>query len=110
VAADIAVSRAGAMATAELLNHALPAVLVPLPTAAADHQTRNAKALVAAGAAVLAPEEGLSGRELWDHVTRLALDADLRRAMAAAARARAHPHAAREIAGHIATLLPRRAA
>ncbi|NJD20892.1 MAG: UDP-N-acetylglucosamine--N-acetylmuramyl-(pentapeptide) pyrophosphoryl-undecaprenol N-acetylglucosamine transferase [Gemmatimonadetes bacterium] len=110
VAADIAVSRAGAMATAELLNHGLPAVLVPLPPAAADHQTRNAKALVAAGAAVLATEDGLSEKGLWGHVTRLALDADLRRSMAAAARARAHPHAAREIAGHIATLLPRRAA
>jgi UDP-N-acetylglucosamine--N-acetylmuramyl-(pentapeptide) pyrophosphoryl-undecaprenol N-acetylglucosamine transferase len=110
LAADLAVSRAGAMATAELLNHALPVVLVPLPTAAADHQTKNAEALVAAGAAVLAPEEGLSGSGLWAHVTRLAGDPALRRAMAAAALERARPHAAREIARHIATLLPRRAA
>jgi len=110
VAADLAVSRAGAMATAELLNHGLPAVLVPLPTAAADHQTKNATALVAAGAAVLAPEEGLSGSGLWSHVTRLADDPALRGAMGAAALKRARPHAAREIAGHIATLLPRRAA
>jgi UDP-N-acetylglucosamine--N-acetylmuramyl-(pentapeptide) pyrophosphoryl-undecaprenol N-acetylglucosamine transferase len=110
VAADLAVSRAGAMATAELLNHGLPAVLVPLPTAAADHQTKNAAALVAAGAAVLAPEAGLTGDALWSHVARLAGDPALRRDMAAAARERARPHAAHDIAGHIATLLPRRAA
>lgn len=110
VAADLAVSRAGAMATAELLNHALPAILVPLPTAAADHQTKNAQALVAAGAAVMALEEGLTGAALWSHVTRLATDPALRRAMAAAALERARPEAAREIARQIATLLPRRAA
>lgn len=110
VAADLAVSRAGAMATAELLNAGLPAVLVPLPTAAADHQTRNAAALVAAGAALLAPEDGLTGGALWTHVVRLAHDPALRARMAEAARARALPRAALEIAAHIATLLPRRAA
>ena len=108
--ADLAVSRAGAMATAELLNHGVPAILVPLPTAAADHQTRNALALAAAGAAVVAPEDGLSGGALWRQVERLAGDEDTRAAMADAARSRAHPHAAREIAGEIAHLLPRRAA
>jgi UDP-N-acetylglucosamine--N-acetylmuramyl-(pentapeptide) pyrophosphoryl-undecaprenol N-acetylglucosamine transferase len=110
VAADLALSRAGAMATAELLNHGLPAILVPLPTAAADHQTRNAEALAAAGAAVLVPEAGLTGASLWAHVLRLAGDAPLRSAMTAAAAGRARPHAARDIAGHIASLLPRRAA
>jgi UDP-N-acetylglucosamine--N-acetylmuramyl-(pentapeptide) pyrophosphoryl-undecaprenol N-acetylglucosamine transferase len=83
---------------------------VPLPTAAADHQTKNAAALVAAGAAVMAPEQGLSGSGLWTHVTRLAGDPGLRAAMGAAALQRARPHAARDIAGHIATLLPKRAA
>jgi len=106
VAADLAVSRAGAMATAELLNHRLPAVLVPLPTAAADHQTKNAQALAQAGAAVLAPEAGLTGAALWAHVARLASDGNARAAMAAAAGARARPGAARDIARDIASLLP----
>ncbi len=109
-AADLAVSRAGAMGTAELLNHRLPAVLVPLPTAAADHQTRNAQALAEAGAAILAPEAELTGATLWSHVVRLASDGAARAAMAAAAERRARPEAAREIARDIATLLkPRRA-
>jgi UDP-N-acetylglucosamine--N-acetylmuramyl-(pentapeptide) pyrophosphoryl-undecaprenol N-acetylglucosamine transferase len=105
-AADLAVSRAGAMTTAELLNHGLPAVLVPLPSAAANHQALNAEALAQAGAAVVAPEEGLTGAGLWAHLEGLVLDPDQRREMAAAARARACPGAASEIAGAIARLLP----
>jgi len=108
-AAELAVSRAGAMATAELLNHGLPAVLVPLPTAAADHQSRNADALARAGAAVVAREQGLTGSALWAHVVALASDAPLRERMGAAARERARPAAAHDIAADIATLLPGRA-
>jgi UDP-N-acetylglucosamine--N-acetylmuramyl-(pentapeptide) pyrophosphoryl-undecaprenol N-acetylglucosamine transferase len=105
-ASDLAVSRAGAMATAELLGHGLPAVLVPLPTAAADHQTRNAEALAGAGAAIVAPEAGLDGATLWAHVVRIASDAGLRARMADSARARARPDAATRIAEAIASLLP----
>jgi UDP-N-acetylglucosamine--N-acetylmuramyl-(pentapeptide) pyrophosphoryl-undecaprenol N-acetylglucosamine transferase len=105
-AADLAVSRAGAMATAELLNHGLPAVLVPLPTAAADHQSRNAEALARAGAAVVAREDGLTGAGLWSHVLQLVSDDHLRGRMSVAARERARPGAAGEIAADIATLLP----
>jgi UDP-N-acetylglucosamine--N-acetylmuramyl-(pentapeptide) pyrophosphoryl-undecaprenol N-acetylglucosamine transferase len=105
-ASDFAVSRAGAMTTAELLNAGLPAILVPLPTAAADHQARNAEALEQAGAALVSPEQGLTGRILWDQVTRLASDGDTRARMAAAARGRARPGAAGEIAAHIVSLLP----
>ncbi|MCG6956337.1 MAG: undecaprenyldiphospho-muramoylpentapeptide beta-N-acetylglucosaminyltransferase [Gemmatimonadetes bacterium] len=105
-AADLAVSRAGAMATAELLNHGLPAVLVPLPTAAADHQSRNAFALAAAGAAVVAEEAGLTGAALWDRVVELVEDDALRERMAAAARARACPQATTEIVADLLGLLP----
>ena len=45
-AADVCVSRAGAMTVAELLMTGVPAILVPLPGAPRDHQTRNAEALV----------------------------------------------------------------
>src|SRR5437773_111027 len=51
-AADLVVSRAGAMTVAELCAWGKPSILVPLPTAAADHQTHNAAALAEAGAAI----------------------------------------------------------
>jgi len=105
-AANLAVSRAGAMATAELLNHGLPAVLVPLPTAAADHQTRNARALASAGAAVVVEEAGLTGEALWRRVLELAQDSALRERMAAAARARACPQATTLIVSDLLGLLP----
>lgn len=104
--ADLAVSRAGAMATSEFLAWGVPAVLVPLPTAAADHQTRNALALEEAGAAVHLPEAELDGEVLWGPVASLMGDAHTRDAMVRAARSRARPQAAREIAGALDALLP----
>lgn len=52
-AADIIISRAGAIAISEICAIKKPAVLVPLPTAAEDHQTKNAMALVENSAAIL---------------------------------------------------------
>ncbi|MFX5680426.1 glycosyltransferase, partial [Acinetobacter baumannii] len=52
-AADIIVSRAGAMAVTELCIIGKPAILVPFPHAAEDHQTANAMQLVKADAAIL---------------------------------------------------------
>jgi UDP-N-acetylglucosamine--N-acetylmuramyl-(pentapeptide) pyrophosphoryl-undecaprenol N-acetylglucosamine transferase len=63
-AADLAVARAGAMTTAELFAGGLPAVLVPLPTAAADHQTTNAATLEQAGAALHVPQSELTVERL----------------------------------------------
>ena len=105
-AADVAVSRAGAMATSEFLVWGLPMVLIPLPTAAADHQTRNASALEAAGAATCLPEEGLSGQELWEAVEGLVSDPVRLGAQRKAALARGRPDAARQIAAALSTLLP----
>ena len=100
-AADLAVARAGAMTTAELFAWGIPAVLVPLPTAAADHQTRNAVTLESAGAAVHIPQTELTAERL-DSTLRglLGNEAELRRLSGGAAR-RARPHAAAEIAEHI---------
>jgi UDP-N-acetylglucosamine--N-acetylmuramyl-(pentapeptide) pyrophosphoryl-undecaprenol N-acetylglucosamine transferase len=58
--ADLVIARAGALTLAELAAAKLPAVLIPLPTAADDHQTINARALAARGAAVALPERDLS--------------------------------------------------
>ncbi|MFO7893997.1 MAG: UDP-N-acetylglucosamine--N-acetylmuramyl-(pentapeptide) pyrophosphoryl-undecaprenol N-acetylglucosamine transferase [Longimicrobiales bacterium] len=98
VAADLAVSRAGAMGTAELLAWGVPAILVPLPTSAADHQAHNARALEEAGAARALPEPQLSPDRLWTELTALAADGEGRARMSERALERARPDAARRIA------------
>lgn len=97
-ASDVAVSRAGAIMTAELQAWGIPALLVPLPTAAADHQTHNARALAEAGAAIMVPQSELSPERLWDELRGLLAAGERRSAMAAAARERGRPDAARRIA------------
>ena len=103
---ELALSRAGAIGTAELLAWGIPMLLVPLPTAAADHQTHNARALEAAQAAVVIPERDLDAAALWNELVRLAGDEEGRSRMAAAARARARPEAAHDIARELARLIP----
>jgi UDP-N-acetylglucosamine--N-acetylmuramyl-(pentapeptide) pyrophosphoryl-undecaprenol N-acetylglucosamine transferase len=104
-ATDLALSRAGAMFTSEFLAWGIPAVLVPLPTAAEDHQTQNAKVLAEAGVAVHLAEAELTSESLWKVVTDLSEDADRRTDMARRARDRGHPSAAHEIARSLAALL-----
>jgi len=104
-ATDFAVTRAGAMTTAELMAWTIPPILVPLPTAAADHQTTNAKALAAAGAAVLLPQSELTSTSLDATVRRLLDDRDELERLRAGARSRARPNAADEIAKRILRLI-----
>jgi len=104
-AADLVVCRAGAMTIAELCAWGKPSVLVPLPSAAAGHQTFNARALVAAGAAVLLPEEQLATQRLARLVLELVGDEQRLASLAARARERGHPDAAREIVSRILTLV-----
>ncbi len=80
-------------------------VIVPLPSAANDHQTANARVLEGAGAARLLPERELSVEALDAVVGGLLSDRSALVAMATAARARGRPRAAAEIAGHIARLI-----
>jgi len=105
-AADLAVSRSGAMTIAELLDRGLPAVLVPLPSAAAGHQMHNARALEKAGAAVVAPQDELTGDLLWADVERLLSDPARLEEMARTARSLARPDAAADIAADLETFLP----
>jgi UDP-N-acetylglucosamine--N-acetylmuramyl-(pentapeptide) pyrophosphoryl-undecaprenol N-acetylglucosamine transferase len=105
-AADLAVSRAGAIATSEFLAWGLPAVLVPLPTAAANHQEHNAVALAQAGAAVHLPQSQLSGARLLSAIEELAADPVRLEARRSAARQRGRPESARRIAASLAALLP----
>jgi UDP-N-acetylglucosamine--N-acetylmuramyl-(pentapeptide) pyrophosphoryl-undecaprenol N-acetylglucosamine transferase len=100
-ASDLVVARAGAMTIAELCAWGLPSVLIPLPTAAADHQTANARALEAAGAAIHLPERDLSPRLLGETIQQLFIDRERRSQMAAKARERGQPDAAARIAGEL---------
>jgi UDP-N-acetylglucosamine--N-acetylmuramyl-(pentapeptide) pyrophosphoryl-undecaprenol N-acetylglucosamine transferase len=104
-AADLVVARAGAMTTAELAAWGLPALLIPLPTAAGDHQSANARALEAAGAAVHLPESRLSAAGLAQTVTALLADPSHLSAMTGAATRRGRPDAARAIAERLLGLL-----
>ncbi len=106
-AADFALSRAGAMATAELCAWGIPAIVVPLPTAAADHQTANAKALDAAGAAEMIRQSDLNVTTLSRAVESLLSDPGKLSAMRAKALERARPTAAADIAVHILDLVER---
>jgi UDP-N-acetylglucosamine--N-acetylmuramyl-(pentapeptide) pyrophosphoryl-undecaprenol N-acetylglucosamine transferase len=111
-AADFALSRAGAMTIAEFLNEGLPAILVPLPTAAEGHQMHNARALEQAGAARVLPESELTAARLATELAAIAGDPDTLGRMREAAEGRARPNATQEIARDVATFLPpvRRAA
>ena len=100
-AADLAITRAGAMTTAELAAWGIPPLLVPLPTAAADHQTVNAKALAAAGAARWIPQSELTVDRLDAAVRELIESPGVLAALAAAGRERARPDAAEDIARRI---------
>ena len=107
-ATDLAVSRAGAMTTAELFAWGIPAVLVPLPTAAADHQTTNAVTLEQASAALHVPQSQFTVERLDGTIRRLLETPAELDQLARGAAARARPDAADAIARRILTLLDAR--
>jgi UDP-N-acetylglucosamine--N-acetylmuramyl-(pentapeptide) pyrophosphoryl-undecaprenol N-acetylglucosamine transferase len=99
--ADIAIARAGAMSTAELCAWGIPMVLIPLPTAAGDHQSVNARALQSAGAARIVPQAELSMGALTRALTALCTNTDDLAQMATRAVGRARTDASHVIARHI---------
>ncbi len=104
-ASDLVLARAGAMTTAELCAWGLPMVLVPLPTAAADHQSANARALAAAGAAVHLPQRELTVDRLDTCLRDLLGNPERRQGLATAALARGRPGASETIARRILSLI-----
>ncbi|MBS0154740.1 MAG: undecaprenyldiphospho-muramoylpentapeptide beta-N-acetylglucosaminyltransferase [Nitrospira sp.] len=72
--ADVVVARAGAMTIAELTACGKPAILIPLPTAIYDHQMKNARAMEAAGGAVVLPQADLTGVTLSERVDAIVSD------------------------------------
>jgi UDP-N-acetylglucosamine--N-acetylmuramyl-(pentapeptide) pyrophosphoryl-undecaprenol N-acetylglucosamine transferase len=70
-AADLVVARAGAMTVAELTACGKAALLIPLPTAIYDHQMKNARAMEAAGGAIVLPQADLSGMKLVEMIVAI---------------------------------------
>ncbi len=97
-AADLVVSRAGALTVAELAAAGRPAVLVPFGAAAGGHQLENARALEKAGAAVVITENDLTAESLAGTIIALVGDRARLAAMGQKARALARPDAARDLA------------
>lgn len=104
--AELVVGRAGMMTVAEAMAWGVPAILIPLPTAAGDHQTPNARVVAEAGAGVFLPQAELTPRRLGDEIDRLMGAPERLAAAAAQARRRGRPEAARTILGHLEKLLP----
>ena len=104
-ASDLALIRGGMMGASELSAWGVPMVVVPLPSAANDHQSSNAEVLARAGAAVHLPQAELTAERLDREIGALLGDRPRLAAMAVAASARGRPHAARVIAGHIQRLI-----
>jgi UDP-N-acetylglucosamine--N-acetylmuramyl-(pentapeptide) pyrophosphoryl-undecaprenol N-acetylglucosamine transferase len=100
----LVICRSGASTVAEIAAAGKPAIFVPFPRAADDHQRVNAKALERAGAAVVVEESKLDGVWLVETVAALLGDPARLQRMSAAARSLAHPNAARDIAALAARL------
>lgn len=95
--ADLVLCRAGATTLFELMTTGLPAILVPYPYAANDHQTLNAKTMVDAGAAVLVANGDLTGVHLSRILKELIEDPPRLKKMGERAAALAQPDAAQKI-------------
>jgi len=102
--ASLLICRSGASTVAEVTAAGKPAIFVPFPRAADDHQKRNAEALERAGAAVMLEESRLSPESLIETVSSLLGDQRRLDAMSEAARKLSHPNAARDIAEMAAKL------
>ncbi len=97
-ACDVVVCRAGASSLAELALCGEPAGMIPLPTAADDHQTKNAQAFADAGAGVLVRQSELTGDTLAAIVSDLLSDKSKLQKMSAAAKTLGDPKAAEHLA------------
>jgi UDP-N-acetylglucosamine--N-acetylmuramyl-(pentapeptide) pyrophosphoryl-undecaprenol N-acetylglucosamine transferase len=99
-AADLVVTRAGAGTCSELMLLGQPAILVPSPNVAGDHQAKNAASMVEAGAAELLPEDELDAT-FTDKIGSLIANPGKLESMSRAMRSLAKPDAAKEIAEEI---------
>ena len=104
-AAALVVGRAGALTLAELAMMARPAILIPLPTAAADHQTRNATEFARAGAAVVVEQRTATGELLAQRIAELMAEPARRTEMSRHMATLGRPDATREIVDELESLV-----
>jgi UDP-N-acetylglucosamine--N-acetylmuramyl-(pentapeptide) pyrophosphoryl-undecaprenol N-acetylglucosamine transferase len=102
-AADLTAARSGG-SVLEVAAAGLPAILVPYPHASADHQTRNARLMADAGAAVVVPDDELDAARLSREVGELLTSPSRLAAMSEAARQASRPDAAERIADELLRL------
>ncbi len=102
--ADLVVARAGALTLAELAIAGRPAILIPLPTAADDHQRKNAARFASASAALVLDQATVRAEDLAAAIAGLAKEPTKRAAMAAAMRGLARPRAAQDIVDRLEAL------
>ena len=102
--ADLAIFRAGATGLAELTARGVPAILIPYPYAAENHQEFNARALVEAGAARMILNKDLTAEILSKQIDELLASPEKLKSMAAASLSLGKPNAANEIADLILKL------
>jgi UDP-N-acetylglucosamine--N-acetylmuramyl-(pentapeptide) pyrophosphoryl-undecaprenol N-acetylglucosamine transferase len=105
-AADVVISRAGALSVSELCLTGKASVLVPSPNVAEDHQTKNALALVGKGAAVLITDEHAPSR-LYDEALRLLADPARQQQLSRRVQELARPDATKDIVDELFKLLPK---
>ncbi len=103
-AADVVISRSGALAVSELCIAAKPVIMVPSPNVAEDHQTKNAMALVEKDAALLVADRD-ARRDLVDESLKLLFDEQRANRLAGNIRTLAKPHATEDIVNEIEKLL-----
>jgi UDP-N-acetylglucosamine--N-acetylmuramyl-(pentapeptide) pyrophosphoryl-undecaprenol N-acetylglucosamine transferase len=102
--ADLLLCRSGASTVAEITAAGKPAIFVPFPQAADDHQRRNAEAIAEKGAAVLVPQADLTPEKLAQLLVELFGDPARLLKMSERARALSHPDAAGHVARMVAEL------
>ncbi len=103
-AADMIISRAGAIAVSELCNVAKPVILIPSPNVAEDHQTKNALALVNHNAAIMVKDVEVK-EKLWDEIQKLMADEERQRKLSENILQLAKADAAKNIAQEVLELI-----
>jgi UDP-N-acetylglucosamine--N-acetylmuramyl-(pentapeptide) pyrophosphoryl-undecaprenol N-acetylglucosamine transferase len=105
--ADLVISRAGAMTVSEITALRKPAILVPSPNVAEDHQTRNAESLTLKGGAILI-QDSVVRENLATEILKLINNKDIYLSLQSALNQMPAPHAAQEIARVLVELSERR--
>ena len=93
------------MTIAEITACGIPAIFIPLPTAAGDHQRLNAQAIAEMGGGVVLNQGTLTGAKLAEEIIRIVNDPEEQQGMANRSRQLGNPHAGEEIAQSIFSLM-----